>query len=78
MFFDNEKIAEQAHIIFVATSATLDNWIIVDLKNHIEKTRANLYQVPESTRTSEASTVIIQNSVPISSNSASIRNSLEK
>jgi len=78
VFFDNEKIAEQAHIIFVATSATLDNWIIVDLKNHIEKTRANLYQVPESTRTSEASTVIIQNSVPISSNSASIRNSLEK
>lgn len=79
VFFDNDKIAEQAHIIFVATPATLDNWIILDLKNQIEKSKANLYPVTESTRTSEASTVVIHNSLPMSiQNSASIRDSLNK
>jgi hypothetical protein len=35
-FFDNKKIAREADIIFVATPATLDNWILTDLKKNLE------------------------------------------
>lgn len=35
--FDNEKVMEQSDIVFVATPATLDNWILVDLKDSYEK-----------------------------------------
>lgn len=30
--FDNQKLAEESDIIIITTPATLDNWIIVDLK----------------------------------------------
>lgn len=30
--FDNEKLAEESDILIITTPATLDNWIIVDLR----------------------------------------------
>lgn len=30
--FDNQKLAEESDILIITTPATLDNWIIVDLK----------------------------------------------
>jgi pyrroline-5-carboxylate reductase len=31
--FDNEKVAEESDILIIATPATLDNWIIIDIKD---------------------------------------------
>lgn len=30
--FNNEKIAELADILIIATPSTLDNWVLLDLK----------------------------------------------
>lgn len=30
--FDNQKLAQESDILIITTPATLDNWIIVDLK----------------------------------------------
>lgn len=30
--FDNEKLAEESDILIITTPATLDNWIVVDLR----------------------------------------------
>ena len=35
--FDNEKLVEEADIIIITVPATLDNWIIADLKEVLQK-----------------------------------------
>lgn len=36
VMFDNEKVAEEVDFLIIATPATLDNWIIMDLKPQIQ------------------------------------------
>lgn len=40
VIFDNEKLAEESDILIITTPATLDNWIVVDLREILE-TRLN-------------------------------------